>query len=150
MGSFVDVINNLVNTLQSDSTLDTFCREEWGKSLTIKKVFKKREEVGLTEFPLVMITRPQVSVEQENNIAYERKNTIRLYVGFHQPNREAALDEIIELEEMIEKALVQDMSVGGTVDMIIPGSSVNDEGYFHPVYFIAKEFEILKEDLWRG
>lgn len=147
--SFTSVIANLKAVLETDPFLQAYAQSKWSKNIQVLTVFKQRTEVGLDDLPVIMLTRPGVDVEQENNVAYERKNTVKLYIGFKEEDRMLAQAEIIEIEELIEKALVQNPTISGMVDNIAPGNSANNEGYFHPVYFIVKEFLVLKEDVWR-
>ena len=147
--SFKDVIATLKTILETDSALQAYAQSKWSKNIQVWAMFKHRTEIDLSDLPVILITRPIVEVEQENNVAFERKNTVKLYIGFQEEDRNKAQEEIIEIEELIEKALVQNPTLTGLVDHIAPGSSINDEGYFHPGYFIVKEFSILKEDVWR-
>jgi len=147
--SFKAVMENLRIVLENAAQLQAYAQSKWSKNIEVLTIFKPRTEISLDDLPVILITRPIVEVEQENNIAYERKNTVKLYIGFKEEDRLLAQAEIIEIEELIEKALVQDPTLAGMVDHISPGNSVNDEGYNHPSYFIVKEFLILKEDTWR-
>jgi hypothetical protein len=142
--SFVDTLNNLKTTLESNANLQAFCQEKWGKALTVKKVFKQRSEVLIGELPIVLITRPERRSEEGLVRRKDNTHTVRLYAGFHQPDREKALDETIGLEEAIDNAVMADNLLGGTAAGTSFTSSQNDEGLFHPVYFQVIDFDILK------
>lgn len=141
MSSFTAVINNIVTTLQNDSALTAFCTAKWGKALKVMKVYKRRVEISAEDLPVILITRPQV--EKEFLVgARDADNMVRLYAGFQQDDREKALDEIIEFEETLDDALLVDHTRGGNAINTDPKASVNDEGEYHPVYFLAMDVAI--------
>lgn len=141
MSSGITIMNNIVTTLQSDSAVAAFCTAKWGKALKVLKVYKRRIEISAEDLPIILITRPQV--EKEFLVgARDVDNIIRLYAGFQQDDREKALDEIIEFEETIDDALLVDHTRGGNAINTAPKASVNDEGEYHPVYFIAMDVAI--------
>lgn len=144
MSSFVDTLNSLKSALENDTALQAFCQAKWGKALTVKKVFKQRQELLIAELPVVLITRPIRRTEDGLARKKDNKNTVRLYAGFHQADRDKALDETIGFEEAIETAVLADETLGGTAAATAFDSSQNDEGLFHPVYFTVMEFDILK------
>lgn len=145
MGSFVDVINNIATTLQQDAALSSFCQSKWGRSLSVKKIFKERTEIGLNDLPSILITRP--STEKSFRILgfniRDWSNTVRLYCGFHQQDKLKALEELIEFEEKIDDALLFDSTRGGLALRTDPKTSVNDEGIYYPTYFLAMDVEII-------
>lgn len=141
MSSFTNIITNIVTTLQNDAALAAFCSTKWGKTLTIKKIFKKRVEINISELPIILVTRPSLDKEFLVGVK-DADNVVRLYCGFHQTDREKALDETIEFEEKIDDALMVDHTRGGLAINTNPKVSANDEGEFHPVYFIAMDVAI--------
>lgn len=141
MSSFVTVYNNIITTLQNDSALAAFCDAKWGKMLTVLKVFKKRVEVNLADLPVILVTRPNIDKEFLIN-ARDADNIVRLYAGFHQTDREKAMEEMIEFEEKIDDALMVDHTRGGNAKSTNPKTSANDEGEFHPVYFMVMDVAI--------
>lgn len=138
MSSFTAIISNIVTTLQNDADIASFCTTKWGKALTVMKVYKRRIEISAEDLPIVLITRPQADKKSLIG-ARDVDNTVRLYAGFQQDDREKALDEIIEFEEKIDDALLVDHTRGGNAINTDSKASVNDEGEFHPVYFIAMD-----------
>lgn len=150
MDSFTLVTDKIKSLLELDSDLKSYCASKFGGSAIVKKAYKKRIEIGLDQLPVILITRPMIQQQQETNIpSYERTHTIRLYCGFHQPDEELAQDQVIGFEEYIDQAILKDdRTLGNLVDHIWPGDSMNDEGYFHPVYFIVKEFLVLREEVY--
>lgn len=138
MPSFKGTLDDLVLALQSNSALNTFCREKWGRVPIVKKIFKFRTEIQIHDLPLIFVTRPM-----KKSGSTEAVHTARLYCGFHQPNREAAQDEMIEFEELVEDAVALDKERNKTALYTEPKDTVTDEGYFHPVYFCVKEIEIM-------
>ena len=141
MASFTTVIANIVTTLQTDANLASFCSSKWGKALTVKKVFRKRAEINLSELPIILITRPYLDKEFLVGVK-NADNIVRLYCGFHQTDREKALDETIEFEEKIDDALMVDHTRNGTAIDTNPQPSVNDEGENHPAYFMVMDVKI--------
>jgi hypothetical protein len=143
--SFTAVIDNLVATLQNDTALTAYCNSEWGKGLTVKPVYKHRTEINLTDLPIVLITRPTLKKIFLVGGPRNEVHTMRLYCGFHQPDRAKALAEFIEYEEKIDGALIADRNRGGHAIETDPLTSINDEGEFHPVYFMVMEANITVE-----
>ena len=149
MTSFKEVIDHIVDLLKTDSVLEAYCRSSWGKSITVRKVLKKRTEISLKGMPLIQVIRPRIDSVQENNVAYEREHTVSLYCLFHEDDVEKAFDQLIEFEEAIDHALLQgDRTFGELIDHIDPGPSANDEGRFHPVYCIVKDYRIKREEIY--
>lgn len=144
-GSFTDITDLVVAALAGYADLKTFCISNWKKPPAVRKFYKKREEVSLTELPLVMVTVPsQRSTPAAARLLY-REYTLRLYCGFQEDDRGKAQDLIIKFEEFIEQALLIDAVLNAQNIEIEVGDSANDEGQLHPVYFIVKEFTILIE-----
>lgn len=141
MGSFTAVIDNLATTLTNSAALQAFCQAKWGKSVTVGKAFRQRTEIGLSDLPIILITRPAVTKLFRIG-ARDGIHTVRLYAGIHQPDKLKALAEFIELEEKIDDALLApDSNILGAISLS-PIASQNDEGEFHPVYFTVMEVEI--------
>lgn len=137
MSSFVDVINDLVSCLQTDTDLQNFCKSRWNKTLIVSKVFKHRTEINLSDLPIILLTWP--GVEEGST---EDDNTIRLYSGFHQPVRELALEETIQFQEYIRLAVLKDKERNKLALYTRKRSVVTDEGYYHPVYFSVRDIGI--------
>lgn len=141
MSSFTTVIDNLATTLTNNSALAAFCSAEWGKTLTVIKAYRQRQEISLSDLPLILITRPAV-IKQFRIGARDGTHTVRLYAGFYQPDKTRALNEFIGFEEKIDDALLAaDPNTIGAIT-ISPLASQNDEGEFHPVYFTVMDAEI--------
>ncbi len=142
MGSFKNVIDKIVKTLHDDASLNAYISAEFIKSLTIKKSFNKRAEVNVSDLPIIFITRPSLEKSFLVNSIRNNKNMVRLYAGFQQQDKRKALDNFIEFEEKIDNALVSvDPETLGAM-IIAPKASLNDEGMYHPVYFMVMEVEI--------
>lgn len=140
--SFIAKINALKVRLENNQALQNFCMNKFNKRLTVLKVFRDRTEISLSDLPIVMITRPQVN---RTFAGYMPKieQIIYLYAGFHQIDREKAIDNSIEFEELLEEAINQKTQVSGDIPMaIMPGDSANDEGMFHPVYFLVMHLTV--------
>ncbi|GAB63103.1 MAG: hypothetical protein DWB56_06725 [Candidatus Jettenia sp.] len=142
MASFTSLIDHIATTLQNNAPLTSFCDAKWGKALSVLKAFKQRIEINLNDLPVILITRPSLEKNFLVNITRDGAHTVRLYAGFHQTDWAKALNEMVEFEEKIDDALLTDYTRGGLAINTIPKSSVNDEGEFHPVYFIVMEVEI--------
>jgi len=147
--SILPALKQLKTTLLEDADLTAFCHANFGKKLTIKRSFRDREEIGMDECPIILITRPSVERESGLNRRSRGIHSARLYFGFYQPDtsgdsREAGTDTAVEFEELIEAALSADTTLNGTVSAIIPGSSVNDEGTLHPIYFGVMDVALQK------
>ena len=144
MPSAVDIINNLKTTLENNAALASFCNTKWSKTLTVKKVLKKRTEITLDEFPIILITRPSVGKKSPclGTKLRRTEQTIHLYCGFMQDDQTKSLDEIIEFEELLDDVLMLDPKRGGAATSSKIENSVNDEGIFHPVYFFVMDVVI--------
>jgi len=138
---FADVLKQLQQQLANDSGLQSFAQTAWGKAVTVSLVFRDRTEVRMPDLPLIMITRPQVRRTELSSVR-DGHHTVRLYCGFHQQNKETACTNMIGFEEAIDNAIDADDTLGGTAIQAVPGDSVNDEGMFHPVYFVVKDLNI--------
>ena len=147
MTSFTLTTDNIRTTLEGDSALDSFCLSKWGKSLTVRKEFRNRAEVPTSDLPLIMITRPGTG-RTDIIQGREWEHAVRLYCGFHQPDRTKAQDELVAFEELIEDALIADTMRGGTAIDTDPESTANDEGLYHPVYFMVMELKIIAERMY--
>ena len=143
--SFIDGINFIQTTLLNDAALKAFSLDSWNKAPMILPVFKKRVEIDVRDLPIILVTRPQV-LKTLLVGARDGVNTVRLYCGFLQNAREQALAQIIQFEEKIDDALLTQEATNAAnaagIKYINPKSSVNDEGMYHPVYFIAMDVEI--------
>lgn len=147
--SILPALKQLKTTLLDDVDLTAFCHTNFGTRLTIKRSFRDREEIGMDECPIILITRPSVERENGLNRRSRGSHSARLYFGFYQPDtsgdsREAGTDTAVEFEELIETALSADITLNGTVSSIVPGSSVNDEGTMHPIYFGVMDVTLKK------
>lgn len=139
--SFVATLDNLVSTLTADATLQAYAQATWGKNVTVKKGFRQRHEISLSELPLIRVTRPQDDPDtRSGNLIIMHK--VRLYAGIYQPNRDLAVDQIITLGELIRAALKQDRRRGGTAQTTIPGAIVNDEEGIDDSFFLVMDTDI--------
>jgi len=143
--SFTEVTDAIASALKDDAGLTELCTARWRRAQTVRKSLKLREEVSLTELPIIMITVPAMEVTRYPGGDFDRQYTIRLYCGFQQKAREKAVDELIEYEEKIEQALLNSAALKALVTDLITASSANDEGFNHPAYFLVKEFQVVVE-----
>jgi hypothetical protein len=142
--SFTAVIADIVTTLQTDTDLAALVTA-WGKTLTVKKGYKQRAEIGLEELPIIRVTTPE---EDPDTSAGHRTtlHKVRLYCLFLQNDCEQAVDDLVIFREKILDAMLKNRRRGGTAQTTIPGKSANDEGTFHPSYCIVMEFDIQTID----
>lgn len=139
MASFYTALTAL-KTILTDG-LQNFCSQKWGKLPTVTISYKKRAEITLDEFPLVLITRPQVDNQDGATGFYQTNHTILLYVGFCEHDREKAAAAVIEFEETIESLIRTDPTLNVSVMDTDIVNSANDQGNFHPVYFFVVELK---------
>lgn len=140
MSTLIQKINGLKLRLEAHAGLSNFCMSNFNKALTVRKVFKQRTEFQLDEFPIVMITRPQRQYEFAGQVS-RKKEVVYLYAGFRSEDREKALELSIEFEDLLEEAV--NTRAEGDVPMDVSATdSANDEGMFHPVYFMVKHVVI--------
>jgi hypothetical protein len=145
MSSFLDSINLLVTALEINATLAAFAQEKWRKSVTVRKGFKRREEISTTILPVILISRPSIKKSFQIGNGREGANLVRLYAGFFQKDPRKGVEEIIQYEELLDDIL-SDMNPGeiGAIG-IDPEVSTNDEGKYHPSYFTVMDVEITHE-----
>ncbi|MDH4100603.1 MAG: hypothetical protein OEV28_08505 [Nitrospirota bacterium] len=141
MNSLTTDLDKLVALIANNSALQAFCKAKWRNPLTVKKTYKRREELHLSQLPIIMITRPSVKKSFLTG-ARDGTHTLMLYCGFPQENPNKIQNEFVEFEEKIDDALlsVHPESIG--FKSIAPVSSVNDEGKYKPACFIVMEVEV--------
>ena len=142
--SFVPTLADVVETLQDDTDLQAFAVTKWGKEITVKRAYKRRIEIKLSELPIILVTRPRRTAREGLARRKDYQHTVRLYAGFHQVDRDKANDELIEFEELIDAALVKDRTRSNTASDTELNAAENDEGENHPSYFSVLDYEILK------
>ena len=148
MPSFVDALDTIKTALETSGALHAAIDAPAGKSLQVRLAYRRREEIPMGDLPVCLITRPSVEGQAENNVAGEYQHTVLLYVGFYCEDRDLGARKLIQVDEAVEKALLTDQTLGGSVDFIAPSSSQNDEGKNHPVYFLVKSFVVHKETVY--
>jgi hypothetical protein len=145
--SFNTTLDDLKTNMEGNAALLSYCNTQFGKNHTVKRVFKRRTEVSLDELPIIMITRPEVTPGRWRPTERDYTHTVRLYCGFQCDDRELAQELLIGFEEALDAAILvfkdPNKLLTGITD-VDPQDAVNDEGYFHPVYFFVKDVEIIE------
>jgi hypothetical protein len=142
MGSFVPKLNALKIRLEGNAALQAYAADTFGKQFMVKRVFKRRVEVHTNDLPLVLMTRPSVSRTISNGVI-TKEHVVRLYIGFTQNDLEKAQDNLIELDELIDTAVMEKTALTGDLPMpVSPQGSDNDEGVYHPTYFLVKDLMV--------
>lgn len=132
--------------VENDNAMKVFCLAKWDRALTVRREFRHRTEININEFPVALMTRPSMTPDRSTAGLVYRTHTVRFYMGFKQDDRAKAQEQLVELEEILELAVLTfDDSPEADEMLITSEDSVNDEGFFHPIYFFAKEFTILTE-----
>lgn len=145
--SFKAVTDNIKTTLAADTALAAWIATTFpGKTLTVKKAFKKRQEINPADLPLIMITVPKRR-NTEGTIGTRRyESDVLIYAGFHfDGDPETAPGMVEEFESLIEDALLKDLRRGKTAVDTDFEESANDEGASHPDYFSVLQFKITSE-----
>jgi hypothetical protein len=140
MPNVIQKINALKTRLEAHEGLRNFYLSKFSKEVTVRKVFKRKTEIRLDDFPIIMITRPRKNYLFAGEV-WKKENVVLLYAGYRQEDMETALDNFIELEDLLEEA-VNTRATGDVPMVVVPGDSENDEGMFHPVYFMVKQITI--------
>lgn len=141
MNSFVDVLKQLQSIINTDQPLQLYIAENFDRPLTVKISYSDREEINLTELPLALITRPRLN-KTSSNMARDSINTIRIYLGFNQSDKVRGMEQLIELEELFDDLFMNNYSLGGLVTSALPTESANDEGAYHPSYFVVMDISV--------
>ncbi len=140
--SFKEKLNALKTRLENDPALNQFCQSNFGKSLTVLKVFKQRTELSIGDLPIILMTRPQVKRKP-------KRHSVFLYAGFLSEDELQAIDLSIEFEELVEGAIrIKTSHTDDRTMEVDPGDSTNDEGRFHPVYFFVMEVLIDEKEIF--
>jgi hypothetical protein len=135
MSSFIDKINALKVRLERNADLQNYAAQNFGKQFTVKKSFRDITEISLEELPIIMILRPSVSRNTAGN-AVTKEHEVDLVLGFRQEDSDLALDQFIEVDELLEAAAITKTTEAGDVGMYItPLDSANDTGIHAPAYF---------------
>ena len=143
--SFADVFDLIVAALRNNADLAAFCSADFKKTLTVRKGVKRREEIREDELPIVMVSvAGQQSSYGAGRLLY-REYAVRFFCGLKQDDRPKAPDQVLRFEELIEQAVLTDTALNGDASSSTPGDSAYDEGFYHPVYFMVKEFRVLVE-----
>jgi len=145
MASFYTALQELKSLIEA-GLLD-FCSSRWGKLPTLTISYKKRTEIALDAFPIGFITRPQVENQDDVTGFNQSGQTVLLYFGILEEDREKAAQAVIELEEEIETIIRANRTLNDKVQSIEINNSANDEGNFHPVYFISVEMNATHRTL---
>ncbi len=145
--SFKPVTDNIKSTLAADTALAAWLAVKFpGKVLKVVKAFKRRQEINVSDLPVIMITSPR-RVKSEGPLGGRRyDSTVMLYAGFHYDgDRENAPGMVEEFESLIEDAILKDRRRGATAVLTEFEDVANDEGASHPIYFSVLQFSILTE-----
>ncbi len=140
--SFAAVLLQVKAALDNNVALAAFASTKWGAALTVKIVWRNREEVASSDLPLIMITRPTVRRSRNTYRRIDAASSVRLYAGFYQMDEELRQLELIEFEEAILDALQADSTLAGMVNSMSPADGANDEGALGEVCFTVQEIEI--------
>jgi len=136
---FLDKFNAVKVRIKNNQSLQQFCKDNFGRELTVTTTFKDRKEIQLDELPVVLLTRPYIRREQAGNIT-KKEQSISIYAGFRMEQQEKAIGLSIEFEELVEAAISVRTANAGDIPMaIMPADSATDEGKFHPVYFFGMD-----------
>jgi hypothetical protein len=139
--SILTDINALKFRLQNNGPLNAYFTEKFNKALSVKKVFKNRVEIGSSDLPLLMITRPQVARNFGGSKSTNKEHSILLYLGFYYDNTadlELPLDYFVEIDDLLEDAVQTKLPLAGDKSFAVTvEDSANDEGMLHPVYFMS-------------
>ena len=145
--SIKDATDNIKTVLAQDAALNAWIATTFpGKTLKVRKAFKRRQEVNTSELPLIMITVPARRHKTETAGSRIFENTVTVYTGLcHNGDRELAPDLVDHFEGLVEAAVLRDPTRGGYALNTHYAESSNDEGAFHPNYFSALEFLVFTE-----
>ena len=139
--SAFDALKALRDAITGSVPLSDFVSENFSRSLTIRFAYRFRDELNVGDLPALIITRPRVSKRFATGVR-DGSHTVMLYLVFHQDDREKGAEQLITFEELLDDAIVDDVTLGGAVISAVPKETVNDEGKHHPVYCIVTEIEL--------
>jgi hypothetical protein len=145
--SLKPVTDNIRATLLADTALLAWIAATFpGKTLKVIKAYKRRQEINVTDLPLIMITAPKKR-RVDGPIGHRRyESDVLTYAIFHfDGDRATAPDLTEQFESLVEDALLRDLRRGGNADDTEFEDSANDEGISHPTYISVLQFKILTQ-----
>ena len=143
---FIDNINAFKVRLEKNAALNAFAAETFGKAFTVQKEFRNRVEINMNELPVHLITRPILRRDEANQSA-RKEHTVQIYSGFYMLDKSLALAAFIELDELIENAVVAYTGLSGDKPMAVRVvDSINDEGTYHPSYFMTMQLLVKTKE----
>lgn len=144
--SFTDVLDKLEEVLEQDADLKAFCNEKYGKDLSARRTVRQIDELPPEDFPLVMISRPRQKAKNLPGMQADVSHQVLLYIVFQQDEMDLALDEVIQIDELIDQALLRNLNLGGLAKNIDTSEgSENSEHAWHPVYAIVKGIMVIQQ-----
>lgn len=139
--SFTAALEAVKAALDNDAALQAYVDANFTRSLTVKLAYKNRMELSPADLPVVILTRPSVKKRFQTGVR-DATHAVVMYVVFQQDDRELGPLQMIRMEELLDDAIIKDVSLGGVVISAIPDDSANDEGKNHPVYCMILSMEI--------
>jgi hypothetical protein len=144
--SFTEILKKMEDVLPADPDVASFCNEKYGKGLTVRRTVRRVDELPPEDFPLVMLSRPRQKMDNKPGMMGRVAHQVLLYIVLHQDEMDLALDEVIQIEELIDQALLRNNTLGGlAVDIDTSDGSENSEHAWHPDYAIVKGIKVVQE-----
>ena len=145
-GSFYNVLKAIRLALESDADLVELCRTRFSKKHRAQLAFWKREEVHSDDMPLLCVTRPEFKAEPESG-PMRGKTTwlthdVMVYGYVYHEDRVAGMRALIEVQEVVERALRKDPTWGGMAKNTWALGGANNQGFGHPVYTFALSLQV--------
>lgn len=135
--SFIATIQDLCDTLAADLSLQAYSQTKWGRTVTVRRIFKKRTEIPLDELPVILVVWGGVDEGGQEDVHH-----IGLFSGFYQDDHEKAQTENIEFNEYIRAAVTADRERNKLALYTRPKAVVTDVGMNHPTYWSSREVDI--------
>lgn len=137
--AFVEKFKAMAVRIENNQPLQHFCQVNFNRTLKVIKVFKNRTEINKDELPIAMLTRPGVNRTFAGGTS-KKDQSVFIYFGFRHEDREKAVELSIEVEELLQIAVMtKSTNINDRPMAVMPVDTTTDQGKFHPVHFLVME-----------
>jgi len=127
----------IIGIIEASTDLAAFADANFDRPLTVKPGFRRRDEIGLDELPIIRVTRPRRRTDKTGlRVGVNHYITYRLYAGIYHESPEEATALMLEMENILA-----DLFIGNevTLGLLEEATSANDEGTLPPVHFLVMD-----------
>lgn len=127
----------IIGIIEASADLAAFVEGNFGRPLTVKPGFRRRDEIGLDELPIIRVTRPRRRTDKTGlRVGVNHYITYRLYAGIYHESPEEATALMLELEDILADLFINNEA---TLGLLEEATSANDEGTLPPAHFLVMD-----------